>query len=90
MGAVTGESFSLARPSDSARTSPVVSPPAPSLARPEHVFPTLTPESRLPDALRLFTHHALNRIPLIRDTAGRELMGTVSKQRVLQEASGLF
>ncbi|MGO4332783.1 ClcB-like voltage-gated chloride channel protein [Cupriavidus sp. 2TAF22] len=56
----------------------------------ERDFPTLTPESHLPDALQLFTHHALNRIPLIRDVAGRELMGTVSKQRVLQEASSLF
>ncbi len=65
-------------------------PHAGLLALCERDFPTLTPESRLPDAMRLFTHHALNRIPLIRDTAGRELMGTVSKQRVLQEASGLF
>ncbi|WP_225934416.1 hypothetical protein [Cupriavidus sp. EM10] len=32
----------------------------------------------------------MNRIPLVRDAAGRELMGTVSKQRVLQEASCLF
>ncbi|MGT2495187.1 hypothetical protein ACU4GD_44555 [Cupriavidus basilensis] len=40
--------------------------------------------------MSLFTHHALNRIPVIRDNGGRELMGTVSKRRVLQEASGLF
>jgi CIC family chloride channel protein len=53
-------------------------------------FPMLTPESRLRDALRLFTEHALNRIPLVRDTVSRELLGTVSKQRVLQEASSLL
>ncbi len=56
----------------------------------EHDFPTLTPESRLPDALRLFAHHALNRIPLIRDASERELLGVVYKQRVVQEASGMF
>lgn len=53
-------------------------------------FPTLTPQSRVPDALRLFTLHAISRIPLVRDPIGRELLGTVSKQRVLQEAAGLF
>lgn len=65
--------------------------PAPTLlALAERDFPTLTPESRLRDALALFSEHGINRIPLIRDTAGRELLGTVSKQRVLQEASCLF
>jgi CIC family chloride channel protein len=53
-------------------------------------FPVLTPDSRLPDALDIFSNRAINRIPLIRDSASRELMGTVSKQRVLQEASCLF
>jgi len=53
-------------------------------------FPSLTPESRLRDALEIFSVHGINRIPLVRDTASRELMGTVSKQRVLQEASSLF
>lgn len=53
-------------------------------------FPSLTPESRLRDALALFSQHGINRIPLVRDTASRELLGTVSKQRVLQEASCLF
>lgn len=53
-------------------------------------FPILTPESRLRDALAMFSHHGINRIPLVRDTASRELLGTVSKQRVLQEASPLF
>jgi CIC family chloride channel protein len=50
-------------------------------------FPSLTPDSRLRDALEIFSVHGINRIPLVRDTASRELMGTVSKQRVLQEAS---
>jgi len=53
-------------------------------------FPSLTPESRLRDALEIFSVHGINRIPLVRDAASRELMGTVSKQRVLQEASSLF
>ncbi len=53
-------------------------------------FPSLTPDSRLRDALEIFSVHGINRIPLVRDTTGRELMGTVSKQRVLQEASSLF
>ena len=53
-------------------------------------FPSLTPDSRLRDALEIFSEHGINRIPLVRDAAGRELMGTVSKQRVLQEASCLF
>jgi CIC family chloride channel protein len=53
-------------------------------------FPSLTPESRLRDALEIFSVHGINRIPLVRDTVSRELMGTVSKQRVLQEASTLF
>jgi len=59
-----------------------------ALAEPD--FPILTPDSRLRDALALFSHHGINRIPLVRDTASRELLGTVSKQRVLQEASCLF
>ncbi|MEK7694365.1 MAG: CBS domain-containing protein [Pseudomonadota bacterium] len=53
-------------------------------------FPSLTPDSRLRDALEIFSVHGINRIPLVRDTTSRELMGTVSKQRVLQEASSLF
>ncbi len=53
-------------------------------------FPALTPESRLRDALEIFATHGINRIPLVRDGASRELIGTVSKQRVLQEASCLF
>ncbi|KAB0603158.1 ClcB-like voltage-gated chloride channel protein [Cupriavidus pauculus] len=53
-------------------------------------FPSLTPDSRLRDALAIFSEHGINRIPLIRDAASRELLGTVSKQRVLQEASCLF
>lgn len=60
------------------------------LALAERDFPALTPDSRLRDALAVFTEHAINRIPLVRDTGSRELMGTVSKQRVLQEASCLF
>nr|WP_115708237.1 ClcB-like voltage-gated chloride channel protein [Cupriavidus taiwanensis] len=60
------------------------------LALAERDFPALTPDSRLRDALAVFAEHGINRIPLVRDPAGRELMGTVSKQRVLQEASCLF
>ncbi|WP_354673278.1 ClcB-like voltage-gated chloride channel protein [Cupriavidus alkaliphilus] len=60
------------------------------LALAERDFPALTPDSRLRDALAVFAGHGINRIPLVRDRAGRELMGTVSKQRVLQEASCLF
>lgn len=60
----------------------------PALAEPD--FPVLTPDSRLRDALALFARHGVNRIPLVRDTASRRLLGTVSKQRVLQEASCLF
>jgi len=60
------------------------------LALAEQDFPALTPDSRLRDALAVFSAHGINRIPLIRDAASRELMGTVSKQRVLQEASCLF
>ncbi|NUT16279.1 MAG: CBS domain-containing protein, partial [Cupriavidus sp.] len=60
------------------------------LALAERDFPALTPDSRLRDALAVFAAHGINRIPLVRDPAGRELMGTVSKQRVLQEASCLF
>ncbi|MNT65569.1 putative voltage-gated ClC-type chloride channel ClcB [compost metagenome] len=56
----------------------------------ERDFPALTPDSRLRDALTVFAEHAINRIPLVRDTVSRELIGTVSKQRVLQEASCLF
>lgn len=65
-------------------------PGASLLALAERDFPALTPDSRLRDALALFSHHGINRIPLIRDTESRELLGTVSKQRVLQEASCLF
>ncbi|MCY1222913.1 CBS domain protein [compost metagenome] len=60
------------------------------LALAERDFPALTPDSRLRDALAVFAGHGINRIPLVRDSASRELMGTVSKQRVLQEASCLF
>lgn len=56
----------------------------------ERDFPALTPDSRLRDALEVFAGHGINRVPLIRDTGSRELLGTVSKQRVLQEASCLF
>ncbi|MFS8976903.1 ClcB-like voltage-gated chloride channel protein [Cupriavidus necator] len=56
----------------------------------ERDFPALTPDSRLRDALAVFAEHAINRIPLVRDPVSRELIGTVSKQRVLQEASCLF
>lgn len=65
-------------------------PDASLLALAERDFPSLTPDSRLRDALALFSEHGINRIPLIRDTVSRELLGTVSKQRVLQEASCLF
>jgi len=60
------------------------------LALGEPDFPSLTPDSRLRDALAIFSDHGINRIPLIRDAVSRELLGTVSKQRVLQEASCLF
>ncbi|CAG2149138.1 Voltage-gated ClC-type chloride channel ClcB [Cupriavidus yeoncheonensis] len=60
------------------------------LALAERDFPALMPESRLRDALEVFAAHGINRIPLVRDAGSRELMGTVSKQRVLQEASCLF
>lgn len=53
-------------------------------------FPVLTPDSRLPQALEIFSAHAINRIPLVGDAAGRKLIGTVSKRRVLQESSSLF
>ncbi|KWF94614.1 chloride channel protein [Burkholderia diffusa] len=56
----------------------------------EENFPILTRESRLPDALRLFADHALNRIPLISDTTGRKLLGVVYRRRVVQEASCMF
>lgn len=65
-------------------------PGASLLALADREFPSLTPDSRLRDALALFSHHGINRIPLIRDTDSRELLGTVSKQRVLQEAACLF
>jgi CIC family chloride channel protein len=57
-------------------------------------FPVLTPESRLPEALRLFAEHPLSRIPLVRAVAGesegRELLGVVHKRRVVQDASAMF
>ncbi len=78
VGAVSIHAIQRARPDASLR----------DLAEPD--FPALTPDSRLRDALTLFSRHGVNRIPLIRDTASRKLLGTVSKQRVLQEASCLF
>lgn len=65
-------------------------PDATLLSLGDLAFPSLTPDSRLRDALAIFSEHGINRIPLVRDAASRELMGTVSKQRVLQEASCLF
>ncbi len=56
----------------------------------ERDFPTLTPDSRLHDALAMFSANALNRIPLVRDAQSRELLGIVYKRRVLQEASTMF
>lgn len=52
-----------------------------SLVEPD--FPSLTLDSRLHDALALFSVNAVDRIPLIRDLQRRELLGTVSRKRAM-------
>ena len=46
-------------------------------------FPTITPGATLADALTAFAHHDADRLPVVADPVGRQLIGTISKSDLL-------